>query len=162
MTALSRCRSIVVAALLVSCVTLAHGAGVPPATDLRADASAASAAGLPMLLVVTREDCGFCALLKRTVIVPMILSGEYETRVIIRELNIDAEAPVVDFDGSRVTTFAVANRYDAVFTPTVLLVGPQGEELHDRLLGINNHEMYLYYLDQAIGLAARRLGERGD
>ncbi len=138
----------------------AVAADVPQATDLSADAGRASASGLPLLLVVTREDCGFCARLKRRVIAPMILSGEYETRVIIRELNIDAEAPVVDFDGRSVSPFAVADRYDALFTPTVLLVGPRGEDLDERLVGINNDEMYLYYLDQAIDRAAAQL-DRG-
>lgn len=162
MTVVTRFRVLVIAAVLASSVASAGGVTVPPAADLSSDAARASAGGLPMLLIVTREDCGFCALLKRTVIVPMILSGDYETRVIIRELNIDAETTLVDFDGNSVTPYAVADRYDALFTPTVLLVGPQGQELHERLLGINNHEMYLHYLDQAIGLAAKRLDRRGD
>ncbi|MBT8092636.1 MAG: hypothetical protein KJN77_06335 [Gammaproteobacteria bacterium] len=162
MTAMPLLRLIVIAAVLVSAIARADRVSVPPAADLSADAARVAAAGLPMLLVVTREDCGFCALLKRAVIVPMILSGEYETRVIIRELNIDGDMPVVDFDGRSVSSFAVANRYGALFTPTVLLVGPQGEELDKRLLGINNDEMYLYYLDQAIDRATRRLGQRDD
>lgn len=162
MTTVTGLRVIVIAAVLASTAAAADGVTVPPAADLSADATMASAAGLPMILVVTREDCEFCARLKRAVIVPMILSGEYEMRVIIRELNIDAQTPVVDFDGSKITPLALADRYDAMFTPTVLLVGPQGEELHERLLGINNHEMYLHYLDQAIGLAAKRLDRRGD
>lgn len=155
-------RLIVLGAMLVSDAASLADAGVPQATDLSADASAASAAGTPLLLVVTREECGYCALLKRAVIVPMILSGEYEARVIIRELNIDSETPVVDFDGRSVSPFAVANRYDALLTPTVLLVGPQGEDLHERLLGINNEEMYLHYLDEAIDRATARLGGRND
>ncbi len=51
-------------------------------------------------------------------------------------------------------------RYDALFTPTVLLVGPQGEDLDERLIGINNDEMYLWYLEQAIDRAAARI-DRG-
>lgn len=162
MTATTGLRVIIIAAVLVSTAAAADGVTVPPAADLSADATRSSAACLPVILVVTREDCEFCARLKRAVIVPMILSGEYETRVIIRELNIDTDTPLVDFDGRSVTPLALAGRYDAMFTPTVLLVGPQGQELHERLLGINNDEMYLYYLDQAIGVAAKRLGRRGD
>lgn len=162
MTRITGLRAIAIAAALASTSAPADGVTVPLAADLRADATRASSGGLPMLLIVTREDCGFCARLKRTVIVPMILSGEYETRVIIRELNIDAQEPLVDFDGNSVTPLGLAGRYDAMFTPTVLLIGPQGEELHERLLGINNDEMYLYYLDRAIDLAARRLGQRDD
>lgn len=160
MTLLTGLRAIAIAAVLASTSAAADGATVPLAVDLSADATRAANGGLPMLLVVTREDCGYCARLKRAVLVPMLLSGEYETRVIIRELNIDAQTPLVDFDGGRVTPLGLAGRYDALFTPTVLLVGPQGQELHDRLLGINNDEMYLFYLDRAIDLAAERLDQR--
>lgn len=160
MRLLTGLRAIAIAAVLASTNALANGVTVPLAADLKTDATRAANGGLPMLLVVTREDCGYCARLKRTVLVPMLLSGEYETRVIIRELNIDAQTPLVDFDGGSVTPLGLAGRYDALFTPTVLLVGPQGQELHDRLLGINNDEMYLFYLDKAIDLAAKRLGQR--
>ncbi len=138
----------------------AVAADMPQAVDLSADAGRASASGVPLLLVVTREDCGFCERLKRRVVVPMILSDEYETRVIIRELNIDSDSPVIDFDGRSVRPFSVADRYDALFTPTVLLVGPRGEDLDERLIGINNDEMYLFYLDQAIERAAAQI-DRG-
>jgi thioredoxin-related protein len=123
---------------------------VPLAADLAADARLAASSGRPLMLLFTREECGYCALLKRSVIVPMIISGEYEDRIIIRELVIDRGPDLLDFGGQRVSPFAVADRYDAFFAPVVLLVGPDGEELHERLIGISNEEMYLFYLDQAI------------
>jgi thioredoxin-related protein len=123
---------------------------VPLAADLAADARLAASTGRPLMLLFTREECGYCALLKRSVIVPMIISGEYEDRVIIRELVIDRGPDLLDFGGQRVSPFAVADRYEAFFAPVVLLVGPDGEELHERLIGISNEEMYLFYLDQAI------------
>ena len=132
-------------------------ASVPPAVDLAADARLAAATGRPLMLVFTREECGYCALLKRAVIVPMIISGEYEDRVIIRELMIDTGPDLLDFGGQQVSPFAVADRYEAFFAPVVLMVGPAGEELHERLIGISNEEMYLFYLDQAIEKATAAL-----
>lgn len=141
---------------LLAALVLAGGAAagdevtVPLAADLAADARMADTTGRPLMLVVTREECGYCALLKRAVIVPMIISGEYEDRVIIRELIIDTGPDLLDFAGRRVSPFAVADRYDSFFAPVVLFVGPDGEELHERLIGISNEDMYLFYLDQAI------------
>jgi hypothetical protein len=141
------------------CLCLAGGPGragapIPPkvteARDLGVDGGRSQELGAPIVLVVTREDCGYCARLKTAVIVPMILSGEYEDRAIIRELNIDARDAVRDFGGRRVSPFAVANRYDALLTPTVLILGPDGGEVAPRLVGINNEQMYLWYLDRAI------------
>lgn len=130
---------------------------VPLAADLAADARLAAATGRPLMLVFTREQCGYCALLKRAVIVPMIISGEYEDRVIIRELVIDTGSDLLDFGGDQVSPFAVADRYEAFFAPVVLMVGPEGEELHERLIGISNEELYLFYLDQAIERATETL-----
>ncbi len=123
---------------------------VPEARDLGLDSGRSRDLGIPILVVVTREECGYCALLKRAVIVPMILSGEYVDRVIIRELNIDGRGDVMDFGGRRVSPFAVADRYGALLTPTVLVLGPEGREVAPRLVGVNNVHMYLWYLDQAI------------
>ena len=133
---------------------------VPEARDLAQDAGRSRESGVPVLLVVTREECGYCSLLKSSVIVPMILSGEYVERAIIRELNIDSRGEVTDFGGRAVSPFAVANRYDALLTPTVLILGPGGEEIAPRLVGINNDQMYLWYLDRALEEGAAALADR--
>ncbi len=147
---------------LVLSAAYADEVSVVEASDLSADARLVVSRRIPLLLLITREDCGYCELLKRAVIIPMILSGEYEDRVIIREISIDRPTTLVDFSGREVSPFAVADRYDAFLTPAVLLVDPGGAELDDRLLGISNEDMYLFYLDQAIGRATERLHHRID
>jgi len=142
---------------LIATASAGKARSLPQAADLSADATLAVATGRPLMLVFTRKHCGYCALLKRSVIVPMIISGEYAERVIIRELVIDEGPDLLDFGRQRVSPFAVADRYDALFAPVVLLVGPGGEELHERLIGISNDEMYLFYLDQAIERATETL-----
>jgi len=133
---------------------------VPEARDLAGDAEQSRELGVPVLLVVTREECGYCSLLKSSVIAPMIMSGEYEDRAIIRELDIDSRDVVTDFGGRTVSPFAVANRYDALLTPTVLILGPDGGEIASRLVGINNEQMYLWYLDRALEEGAAALAVR--
>jgi len=155
---------------IILCLCLAGGPGhagapippeVPEARDLGVDSGRSRDIGIPILVVVTREQCGYCALLKREVIVPMILSGEYEDRVIIRELNIDDRGEVTDFGGRRVSPFAVADRYGALLTPTVLVLGPDGREVAPRVVGVNNVQMYLWYLDRAIEEGTAELAGSG-
>lgn len=133
---------------------------IPVARDLRADAHVSRQQEIPIMLIVTRKDCGYCKLLKRAVVRPMLISGEYVGRVLIREVIIDGEGDLVDFDGTTISPFAVANRYDALLTPTVLLVGHDGHVLVDKLIGISNEEMYLWYLDNALADSTQIL--RGD
>ena len=87
----------VVTLCLLAVTAGADAASVPVARDLVADAALAREQRIPILLVFTREDCGYCELLKRTVILPMIISGEYRDRVVIREVIVDDPADLRDF-----------------------------------------------------------------
>ncbi len=130
---------------------------LPAATDLAADAVESVRTRVPILLVVTREECGFCATLKREVLGPMMLAGDHPGRVLIRELNLDSREPVVDFAGLPASCWSIASAYEALFSPTVLLVGPDGSELVERMIGLSTPEMYGWYLDRAIDAATRAL-----
>jgi thioredoxin-related protein len=132
---------------------------VPLALDLASDGRLARDRGVPIMLVFTREECDFCELLKSAVVKPMILSGEYEDRAIIREVMIDNGPDVVDFQGRTVSPFSVADGFDALLTPTVVIVGPEGEELARRLVGINNVDMYLWYVDKSLAEGAAAIAE---
>lgn len=149
------------ATIVVLCLSLTAAAAdstmVPVARDMQADGRVSRQQGIPIMLLVTRTDCGHCKLLKRAVVHPMIISGEYVDRVLIREVIVDGDSNLVDFDGTTVSPFAVADRYDALLTPTVLLVGHDGRVLVDKLIGISNEDMYLWYLDNALAAATRIL-----
>ena len=135
-------------------VTVTH---ITPAANLLADAQRAAKEGIPILVAVTREECGFCEQLKREILIPMKRSGDYEDKVIMRELNVDWQAKVTDFDGKRLSTTEFAERYDSLFTPTVLVLGPGGREAAKRLVGINTVEMYGFYLDAQIESAIQQI-----
>ena len=118
--------------------------------DLAADGEAARAAGVPLLLAVTREDCRYCEKLKHYVLVPMLRSGEYRDKVLIRELVIEPSVPVRGFDGRQTDSLSVAEALEATLSPTVLLLDPAGRPVESPILGVNDVEFYGYYLDQAI------------
>lgn len=126
---------------------------IEPARELATDAAFASARGLPILLAVTRDLCSYCEQLKARILLPMLRSGEYEDRVIIRELRLDSSQTIRGFDGETTTPGRLAEAYDASFAPTVLLVDASGRELVPRMVGVNTLDMYGYYLDQAIDQA---------
>ncbi len=126
---------------------------VPPAADFSADAKRAASEGIPILVVVTRDDCSYCATIKQKILLPMQRNEKYRRRFIMRELNVDWLALVTDFNGGRVSTLNWARQYKAVFTPTVLLLDPYGHEAAERLVGINTVDMYGWYLDRSISTA---------
>lgn len=149
---------VLVSVLLVAARSPVASVGVSPAEDFAALGDRARNDDLPILLVVSQTDCPYCKLLKREILEPMLLSGDYTGRVLIRELFIDSHLPVRDFDGRDVTPDDLAGRYRARLTPTVLFLDHRGQELAEPLIGINTVEFYGYYLDAAIDAARARLG----
>lgn len=127
------------------------------ADDLQAVSRISSAKQLVILLAATREGCSYCTLLKREILVPMIRSGSYVDKVLIRELVFEPDSDLIDFDGKPVSAAELAARYSIEISPTVLLLDHEGNTLHPPLTGINTAEMYGFYLDRAIDQAIASL-----
>jgi len=130
---------------------------VPVTDNLFVDAALSSQDSLPIMLVFTGVECGYCDLLEEEFIKPMLLGGEYTDKVIIRKLVIDNGSRVTGFSGQRLNTEDLAFEYRVFVTPTILFVGPDGYQLAERMIGINTIEMFGGYLDQCIETALLRL-----
>lgn len=130
---------------------------LPQALNLRSDGIQAQAQGLVLILMLSRTDCPYCELLKREIIGPMIASGDYQDKVMIRELLLDSGSELIDFAGARTRAEAFARRYDETLTPTLLLLSPTGTELAAPRRGVSTLEFYAYYLDKAIDKARAAL-----
>lgn len=111
----------------------------------------------PLLLLVSRADCTYCAQIKREILEPMIISGDYADRIIMRELMLDRSNEARGFDGKWKSTFDIASSYGVTITPTLLFLGPSGQELTERVVGISTLELFSYYLDRSIDEAILRL-----
>jgi thioredoxin-related protein len=138
---------------------LAQALAVQRATDLSADGAMARDSGLVILLMVSQDHCGWCDLLKREQLLPMIKSGQYRERVLIRELLIDPGEQVQDFAGRPLAGARFASRHGVYVTPTLLFLGPDGRELSPRIVGINTPEFFGWYLDRAIEDAQQALAK---
>ena len=130
---------------------------IPPLADFCADLDAVHKTGRPLLLIFSAEHCFFCERLKESIIEPMLRSGDYDDRVIIRVTELDGYETIACVDGKPMAASELANRYDVRVTPTVLILGPDGKELAPRQLGINNEDYYGAYLDEAIAQAIETL-----
>jgi thioredoxin-related protein len=135
-------------------------ASVTIATNLQADGESARKARKAILLLVSQEECSYCIQIKREVIGPMIRSGDYEDRLLIRELLLDGVSTVIDFQGVARDSHNVAYDYQASVTPTLLFLDADGKELTAKMVGISTPDMYYYYVDQSIQEAIEELGSR--
>lgn len=158
-------RSVIRAALIsillaIACVRVAAAGAdtLPFAEDLNRLAAESKHRGIPIMLVVTQHQCGYCERMKSEVLQPMQLSGEYEERVLMRELTIDPGETVTNFQGRREEAATFAARYKVSVTPTLLFLAPDGEEAAERIRGINTVDYLLFYIEEAIDAATRRMG----
>ena len=133
---------------------------VPLVDDLAALGRMARERRLPIVLLVSRSDCSYCAVIKDEVLNPMMKSREYDDQALLGELMLDAAEPLRGFDGEYEPRDGLASRLETDLTPTLLFLAPDGTELARRILGINTPELFGFYVDRAIGAARTRLGLR--
>ena len=130
---------------------------VPHIDDLAALGRTARRRRLPIVLLVSRSDCPYCARLKDEVLNPMMKSREYDDQALLGELMLDSEEPLRGFQGEYVLRDDVASGFGADLTPTLLFLAPDGSELAPRIVGINTLELFGFYVDRAIESARTRL-----
>lgn len=111
-----------------------------------------------LLLLVSQPGCHYCEQIKEEILQPMQVSGHYDDTTIIRVVNIYAGESLKDFSGHQVNTTAFAKRYDAWATPTLLFLDREGNEVADKMIGINTPEFYGYYVDKSLSAAQASIG----
>jgi thioredoxin-related protein len=144
--------------LLATATTRAE-VDIPVGRDLQQDGLTARDRELPVMLVFGAISCPHCDELEEEFIRPMLLSGEYIDRILIRKLVLDNGSRVTDFSGQRLSVSDFAHRYGVFVTPTILFVDHAGQQLAERMVGINTIEMYGGYLDQCIDTALMHIRE---
>jgi len=128
-------------------------------SDFQQEAKLAQQRRLPLLITFSTAECNYCDLLEEEFLEPMLLSGDYEDRVLIRKLELDGD-DVRGFDGKRLTPSAFARIYGVRVTPTMLFLDPNGKELSERMIGIATPELFGGYLDEAIEEALVKMKAR--
>lgn len=123
---------------------------VQTATDLQTDAADAKARQLPILVLFSSSYCGYCTIVREDFLEPMLKSGDYKDKVIIRMVSIDSSDDLRDFDGKQVHADDFADHRGVFFTPTVKFFGPNGYETAQDLIGLSTVDYYGGYLDAAI------------
>lgn len=139
-------------ALTLPATAQAKDTALPVPTSLPAAAQAAAAKGEVMVLLVSLPGCPYCELVRRNYLLP----GRQQAGLHAWQLNIaDRTTPLLGFDGKNATAAAQISAWKAGFTPTVLFLGPQGQEVAERLVGVASPDFYGAYLDDRLAQARK-------
>jgi len=129
-------------------------ATLPSPTSLRGAAQAAAALGEPLVLMTSIAGCPYCDLVRQHYLLPMRREGTVQAV----QLNIrDRSSNLQGFKGENTTPAEQAQQWNARFAPTVLFLGPEGQELAERLVGVAVPDFYGEYLDARLKQARGKL-----
>ena len=132
----------------------AKDTALPVPTSLSQAALAAKAQGQPLVLLISLPGCVYCELVRRSYLMPLLPEAGLQAW----QLDItNRSALLIGFDGKPTTAAAQVKAWKATFTPTVLFIGSQGQELAERLIGIAVPDFYGAYLEQRLAMARKVL-----
>ena len=146
---------------ILACLTIgaARAAGVPAAIDLAADARLMREKRIPMVVFFSRNGCPWCERARREYIGP--LAADPATEALVRQVDVDRDAPLKDFSGKQTSHRALSRRYNVRLAPTLMFLGPDGEAIAETIVGFRLADFYGTYIDYALAISRDRL-RQGD
>lgn len=117
---------------------------------MQRDSQSAKNRKLPILLMFSASYCDYCNIIKDKFLKPMLISGEYTDKVLIRVLEIDGTEDFRGINGELIDPGEFADKHGVSLTPTLVFFDATGREINERLIGVTTVDFYGYYLDQAI------------
>ena len=135
----------------------AQGGGrvtLTPSVSLAEEATAASRAGQPLVVLVSLDGCPICRAARDSYLGPL----RDEQGVPVVQVDMGSARPTRDFAGRSVTHDQLVNAWSVGIAPTVLFFGPGGREIAPRLAGGYLPDFYGAYLEDRVREARRVLG----
>jgi thioredoxin-related protein len=148
----------IIALIISTVLTSAHAQGLPSASNFFEDAKE-QGDNQVSIVMVSQRDCSYCELIHNDFLDPMHQGGHYKSKALFRELKIDSNNVITDFNGKEITAKRFAQRYRASLTPTLLFLDRKGQTLVPNMVGVNTPQFYGYYLDQSIDKAISLLNK---
>ncbi len=141
---------------LVWPATILHAkdTALPVPKSLPQAAFAAHTKGEPLVVLISLPGCVYCELVRRNYLLPARLNE------VLQAWQLDVSnktSPLFGFDGLKTTAAAQAQAWKVAFTPTVLFIGNQGQEIAERLTGIAVPDFYGAYLEQRLATARKAI-----
>ena len=137
-----------------------HDEMLPAPQNLQREAAQAYADRKAFVLMFSLPGCGYCKVVRRNYLMPLLRDASPADRPVIREVQITSRDSLQGFDGKPTTQSALANRYGVQVAPTVIVVNAMGELLAEPIVGGDNNGFYSAYLDRALEAAEKQFSSQ--
>lgn len=132
------------------------GAPTPNATDKPGQPQNGASTTSKRLFVVlySRADCPWCERARREHLNALAESARLAADgPVFVQIDIDSDAPLIDFSGRATTHRAFAQAQHATLTPTLQFLGADGRERAPAIVGYREAEFYGTLIDKAVASA---------
>ncbi len=127
------------------------------AKNFQADARIAAKRRVPIMVLFSTPNCPYCERVKSEYLVPMHQDPAYRSRALFREVTIDSDSPLTDFDAASTTEAAFAASHKVFMVPTVMVFDTQGKATGEAIVGLLIPDFYFGYLEAAIDEGGRKV-----
>ena len=157
-----RQRTATLRALILACTIAltgaAHAAGdIALARDFPADGRDARETQRVIVVLFSTAGCPWCQRVREEYLKPMLANPDDSARIIVREIDVDGRNVLADFAGVPTTHASFASRYAVRLLPTVIILGPDGQQLAAPLVGFGTADYYGYFLGERIDAGLAKL-----
>ena len=135
-------RLLLSAVLLCLSSVISAGESIQAVKDLGELKRQAESNNLPVLLLLTTDDCAYCEAIRKNYLIPMVESGDYSSTILFRELYIEDFSYLRNEEGELISGSSIALKYDVEVTPTILFINSRWEELSERIVGISSIDYF--------------------
>jgi len=121
-----------------------------PADDLTRLAAIARAQRAPLLILFMQPSCPYCATARRDYLIPLQNDPQWRGRVLIREIDVDRDTALRDFDGKTTTQRSFARSHGVRRVPTLIAFDAEGKAVAPPIVGLLADDFYQLYIEQAL------------
>lgn len=111
-------------------------------------------------MLFSLPGCSYCEAVRSQHLLPMQRDASSHGRLVIREVDMSSDAPLVNFAGARVTHRQFARAHNVRIAPTVMAFTGTGEPAGEPIVGAKIPEFYGHYLDELVAAALAPQGLR--
>ncbi len=112
---------------------------------------------IPAVILIDQEDCPYCRKVEGEFIAGLVASGELDGQAVFGKISIDAGETIVNQEGDTVSTRDFLAGLNTSFTPTILFLDGEKNELVEKMIGLSTPDYYGFYLEQSIKKAIETL-----
>lgn len=155
------CLIVAWAVLAAAFVPSSAAAQLLPADDLAQTAATAKARRTPVLIAFMQQSCPYCAIARRDYLMPLQSAPQWQGRVLIREIDVDRNTAMRDFNGTDTTHRAYARSLGVRRVPTLIVFDGDGQPVAPPITGLLADDFYQLYIEQAVEAGLIRMRAHG-